>query len=52
MSDTSNLPITIVNYKEFDFDKLEFGVPTKSKSGSYVAQGLYEGKDLYIQTLN
>ena len=49
-SESSNLPITIVNYKEFDFDKLEFGVPTKSKSGSYVASGLYQGKDLYIQT--
>ena len=41
MNETSNAPdVTIVNYKDFDFDKLEFGVPTKSKSGSYVANGL------------
>jgi hypothetical protein len=50
MSDNNNLPITIVNYKEFDFNNLAFGVPTKSRSGSYVSNGLYQGTDLYIQT--
>ena len=50
MSEQSESPITIVNYKEFDFDKLVFDTPKKSKSGSYVSNGIYEGNDLYIQT--
>jgi hypothetical protein len=42
--------ITIVNYKELNFDKLLFNTPEKSKSGIYVANAKYDGEDLYIQS--
>ena len=43
-------PPSIVNYKEFDFEELVFETPEKSRSGSYVSSGKYQGNDLYIQT--
>ena len=42
--------IEIVNYKEFDFNELEFLVPEKTRGGSYISRPKYQGRDLYIQT--
>ena len=48
MNDNQN--ITIVDYKKFDFDKLTFNQPDKTKAGSFLAAAKYNNQDVFIQT--
>ena len=42
--------ISIVNYKDIDFNNLSFCEPDKTKNGSHIAYAKYNGNDLFIQT--
>ena len=48
MNDNQN--ITIVDYKKFDFDKLTFNQPEKTKAGSFLAAAKYNNQDVFIQS--
>ena len=47
MNDNQN--ITIVDYKKFDFDKLTFNQPEKTKAGSFLAAAIYNNQDGYFE---